>query len=738
MSTIEDGFPGYMSAELPHYEELVGTEHWSAEDWQREFFISRQRLISFIDARDPYLILARSAIRLLTERYQPQPKFRRLEQAEVEMIQTLLLSSEANVRNVPTSPSHFVRFWPLMGRHLHAFMKRQEVTKTTVSTSVSQRARWQTLYYRNSFTRANCEQVMDGILAKIDKPSCEALGYDLRALFRALSRLHDLVEDRLTHFRRHLADLLRSNKRAKIINAIDFFRSVYPLASRTWRNRTDHFTDIKQLRDAGFQLSELSYPWVFTHPARILEQEFDRPIVEALYGLSYRKGELSSAIAEHVYLNNPIWQKPYIQLENGDLFTPLPQIVFSFPFAIAERLMAPHAGLKTAYEHARSECLESEIAQLVAKAMPSAAVYRHVEWDDPDTGKTWENDVIAQLGNFLFVFEAKSGRIYDAARRGGGLSLQKNFKELFIEPGLQGWRLQNYIDQFRQSASFRLKRDRSRVDLQLDRPKLVYRFSVCFEHLAGLTSAKHHLKDLGLIENEIAWAPVLSLGELQMIARYIDAEPAFQHYLTRRATLEEVLDFDGDEQDLLSMYLTNGLWFDASVLDGRRLSFWEADSFARLPKVPRANNAVFASPGVQLSPLWKAICKELYQNKNQRHRFDILNVILNQPPHVLMEFERRIRRFRRGVPNDGEDMLIVHQPLGSRAFVVGCHLAKRMPDTQEWQEKGRGLVEMFLGKSPSVDCATFVFARRSRRTTIDGVSFYRYGFDPQKRGAIDQ
>jgi|GEM_PF-6445968 len=43
-----------------------------------------------------------------------------------------------------------------------------------------------------------------------------------------------------------------------------------------------------------------------------------------------------------------------------------------------------------------------------------------------------------------------------------------------------------------------------------------------------------------------------------MIAKHLDNEVSFSHYLSRRYTIENLLDFVGDEQDLLSMYLTNG------------------------------------------------------------------------------------------------------------------------------------------------------------------------------------
>lgn len=95
--------------------------------------------------------------------------------------------------------------------------------------------------------------------------------------------------------------------------------------------------------------------------------------------------------------------------------------------------------LLLSYEDARAGYLKSAIAEIVRRVMPSAEVYERVIWSDPKTGKGFENDVVALIGNTIFLFEAKAGRIADAARRGGALSLERNFKELFVEPGEQAY-----------------------------------------------------------------------------------------------------------------------------------------------------------------------------------------------------------------------------------------------------------------------------------------------------------
>ncbi|WP_208984442.1 hypothetical protein [Stappia sp. TSB10GB4] len=155
--------------------------------------------------------------------------------------------------------------------------------------------------------------------------------------------------------------------------------------------------------------------------------------------------------------------------------------------------------------------------------------------------------------------------------------------------------------------------------------------------------------------------------------------------------------------------------------------FHASDTPVRLPKMPRSDRRETEVP-VALSPMWRQIVQELYRNTDQRHRFDIINTLLNQFPPSLFDFEKRVRRFRRGVPHNGEDVIIAKFAVGSKLFVVACHLARTAWDPDEWQDFGRNIVRMFAEQAEFVECATFLFMRRSKERTFDGVSFYRYGF----------
>ena len=91
-------------------------------------------------------------------------------------------------------------------------------------------------------------------------------------------------------------------------------------------------------------------------------------------------------------------------------------------------------------------------------------------WRDSASGTLYENDVVAIVGNTVFLFEAKSGKLDDVARRGGELSLLRNFKELFVEPGKQARRLESYINTKGKDARLWMKDTGGAISLDLDKP----------------------------------------------------------------------------------------------------------------------------------------------------------------------------------------------------------------------------------------------------------------------------
>jgi hypothetical protein len=240
-----------------------------------------------------------------------------------------------------------------------------------------------------------------------------------------------------------------------------------------------------------------------------------------------------------------------------------------------------------------------------------------------------------------------------------------------------------------------------------------------------VTSSRRLFRNLGLLRADQDWAPILTLAELRMISSRLDSEISFLHYLTRRSTIDDMLDFIADEQDLLSMYLLNGFAIDAGALEGRQVTFLAADAVVRGRAHPRQDRTEFATPGITLSPNWRLIAKEIYESNN-RHRFDIIVSILNQNPSTLANIEARVRRWRSGAGRGPGNTLSTRAVIGNRVFVIAVHMSRALSfDAETWVEQARMIALDLAEKLGATDCVVILKTRRSPHLTFDGINFFR-------------
>lgn len=718
------------------------------DECRQIFHTSQKALANFLAIHDPFEIVAKSTSQALAHQLSKRKHLEAgnvkeaidqslIEGSDVEILQAFALMQTGDRKIAPASPKHLERFYSNLRRLALAFTRMQPVRypDDPERERVIRKARLYTVYRRNIFTRDDCETVVRAILRRVDEAAIQQYGYAFSDMFTALIAVSNEIEDRNSEFWSHARAVLQAKTEQDIIPHIEFYCEISPSAKRAWALGRRRCNTLDLLQWAAFQLSELCNSWICTLDKQSLKERYGEKALLFFERLSIRPGELASSNPEHFFLNNPIWRRPFVNLSDDELFLALPNLFYGFPFQIFEQFIMGKPQIEEAYSKARASFLEEMIEIHISTGMPSARTYRKVMWQDETTNRTYENDVVSIIGNTIFLFEAKSGRLDDVARRGGELSLLQNFRKLFVEPGEQATRLENYINAKGKDARLWLKDTGETVDLNLDKPKVVHKFSICIEHFASLTSAKYNLKILGAVTDENAWSPVLSLGELMLVWRHLDTEVSLFHYLTRRATLEDLIDFEGDEQDILSMYLINGLCIDPDKVKGRKVQFLEIDSVTREEKTPRTNRTEFEIYGIPLSRYWKALLKEVYEHTALRHRFDIIQVVLNQDPHSLAGIEQIVRKWKNGLGGTkGRDVLYSRFKIGKRIFVLACYLSRHAMTTEEWIERSRtiardGASSMFEAS----DCVVIGRAKKSREWTYDGISFHRLGREMPRR-----
>lgn len=695
------------------------------DDPASTFVATSARLSSFVASRDPVALLAKSGSQFLIEALEarPAPGASGLEQAAVELLQGIALTMPRGPA-VPTSPHNIERVWGLLLDNMMTCGRKpaSDDGLSAPADEVSRRARLMNTFYRNAFNSDDAREIVPTLLARMDEVSNVRLGYRLSDLARAFYALFDEVGHRLFAYRTGLGRIFSG---VDLEAEIDRLCVDSPIVARAWRFAGYRFASAEDRSQAVFQLSEIACSSLFMFDRRNLVRRFGAAVSGALFECSIAFGGIDPVAAERLHMGSPIRQRPFVRIDDETLFLPIPALVVSYPFAIVERLIIGDEILAKAYSAARTRYLEDAVAHEVRTAMPTARVYQGVYWNDPDTLVRYESDVVAVLGNHVFVLEAKSGKLKDAARRGGEESLRTNFRKLFVGAAEQAAHFEQLIR--RGGDVGKLLRDRKDqpVELDLGTPIVVARFGVCIEHFGSLTSSRRHFDELGLIAPDAPWAPILSIGELRMMGRFLDTEISFFHYLTRRSTLEELISFVGDEQDILATYLTNGLNINSDAHAGNLIVFHQVDGPVRGRKVPRAERRVFDTPGIDLPPAWKLIGAEIYASDN-RHRFDIIEAILNQNVKALSDFALRIRRWKSG-GGAGKNLLSTSFILGRRVFVVTVLLARHEPsDELAWRDEARDIANKMREDHQATDSVVILRVRHSREKTFDGLSFFRF------------
>lgn len=720
---------GYDLVSPPSDEENQETEEVE-RDWVAEYEASRIGVEASLGCRDVRSLLARSASQCLVENVMAPKDDPTVKLPAMEMLQAIALRLTSTSPLVPPSPNALVRMWSDTDNMLHSFMQKQNPARTASRDAYAElgfRSKIHTLNYRFSYDRDACLRIIGQVAGLYDISTGQS--DRLKDRYVALVELLDSCVDRLGKHYARVHTLQEATSTQEVLSEVAFFCEKSQMAQRAWRRVNADKYSIEMLRSMAFQLAEIGHDWIYTFANAELS-DLNR---DTLAKLAIQGGNLCGSEFEHLFMNNPVWSKPFIQDSHDEYFTAIPHAAMAFPFKILEALIPDTKASKKVLSDARAEALETLVFDIVSEAMPSARVYRSVIWTDPQDGTQYENDVVAILGNQIYVFEAKSGKIAEAARRGAKNSLKLSLERLFVEPAIQSARLQDYLNRANKSVSLVEKETGKQVELELNRPKAVYRFGVTMESLANLTSSKRYLVGLGLFDADSPWAPSLSIGELHMISKHLDNEVSFAHYLSRRFSIEEILDFMGDEQDLLSMYLTNGFCILGEETLSKTLMFVNSDQNVRVAKTPSENRENADVVGVQLPPRWKKISNEVYAGHPaiDANKFDILFTIMNQSPPSLHHLQKRISRWQSGGGGSSKHGEHVRYQVGDRQYILmlNCMDQKAVMRTPDITSLCRQMAIQAGGESGFdgiTDCVVITVMKKSSAITYDGVSFFRF------------
>jgi len=398
-----------------------------------------------------------------------------------------------------------------------------------------------------------------------------------------------------------------------------------------------------------------------------IEEESARSILSRF---SHRLGDLQSFNVDHLFLSNPIWLRPAIQIGDDAFFCPMPQAFFSFAMRSLDPLVEEIS--KEWLSDVKADYLENKVAEIIARRFPNASTVSSITWQH--NGKQYETDLITFIDSHAIIVEAKSGKISDPALRGAPERLKRHIDDILVEPNIQSKRLEEKLIDL-SSRSDPSDDILSKIPVDISKIKKVIRVSVSLDDFASIQANIANLKDTGWLPPEFEPCPTMNVADFETLFDFLDHPIQIIHYLQRRQEIEKQYRYVGDELDLMGLYI--GTLFNFGDIDFDRDMVITGMS-QPLDRYYNSKNAgiVTQKPRPKISSLFSGIFSQLEARHTER--WTEIGVILSRfSPDDQRLLEKHIQRIKKNVRKnwriDGHNNTVVYIPPKASEFSL-CYV----------------------------------------------------------------
>lgn len=127
-----------------------------------------------------------------------------------------------------------------------------------------------------------------------------------------------------------------------------------------------------------------SYTLSSSEISSYLSQKYSEyEICNILDKLSYRFGELSDVNKDHIFLNNPIHDKPLIKVDQDKYFSSIPHMFSHLGVDLLENFISTDAKLSKEYNLKKGKYLEHRVEELFRESFPDAQIVVGSIWNVP-------------------------------------------------------------------------------------------------------------------------------------------------------------------------------------------------------------------------------------------------------------------------------------------------------------------------------------------------------------------
>lgn len=419
-------------------------------------------------------------------------------------------------------------------------------------------------------------------------------------------------------------------------------------------------------------------------PANAVGKVFD--------ALSMKPGDLAANNVDHLWLDNPVWTKPFVRLSDGDIFSATPHAFFSHIHKIVEQLAAS-VGAQKEFSDARAKFLEAKLSTMVRRGLPTAKHHPSFKWYIGP--KNYETDHVAVIDQTVVIFEAKSGMVSDPALRGAPASAKRHVQNLIVEPSVQSARLKAVIEEQGEAQPGERSKIMGNLGLDEDTTYKVTRVSISLEDLGPLAACEQELKQVGWIDASHDLAPSMTVASLECVCEILEEDYLILHYLDGRGLIQREFDVFGDELDILAFYLESGFCID----NLRRANIDSLMISGASKQIDNYYNCLDANepckkPVIRLPALWRSTLNAVRARRFKGWTRATHALLCCASPTELRLFARKFEKMRNKLPRLGKDpkhkfigTILPPQPNATAICFAVYHTAERT-------ERGNAAIEL--------------------------------------------
>ena len=537
--------------------------------------------------------------------------------------------------------------------------------------------RTQTAAVRNWAQPLHMRRVIHALGETVRQDFISLYGVDPIAFMDALLRLSEIADDRLNQHIARVRHFYQQSSYQRVASSYaESFPEVHDFdADRIFEIAGRNLESMKVLlvQHTDFRLVD-SLTFTLEDIAGAYGKEVDlKALTHLLDMLAIGFGDLRDHEKEHVILDNPVWSKPFIKVDQQSYFSAVIGLMPHYIQGLLDSLVSADPGLKQRYHLRKARYLEDAIENLFRESFPDGKVYRGSVWKD-GFGANGENDLTVIVGCAAFVVEAKSGLIPPSANRGSPERFRWTVKQLIDEPAEQANRFIRVLRSLQKPHAFQTK-DGSVNTIDPGGVQYFVPLTVTLEQF-GLVSNLRQLVESGISSKQFPEiASVISLTDLMMIFEILDLQSEKVHYLARRREFDAHVPWYGTESDILAFYLDNGFNIGEVEYSGEHRLVITLSS-KRLDPYFQGQAAGVATPKPRptLTPWWEVMLKRLDGGPFQ-YWLEAAILLLNVPYTDQQKVERQFAKLRERVwggklKNPHNWLTLITEPPQRRFFLA--------------------------------------------------------------------